>query len=207
MNAGLHLAVVGVLVVAPPVASAQSPDDRGWFLEASVLEVDSSAYQERRVSHPNFFQQYVLQSAFSGADRRGFAVKGSRAFTRHFALQAGYYELGELSAPWQCVGIGCPTPLVPVPPTAAELEAFSLAAVGTWPLSERVDLFGKLGTFRVDLDVAPSFPLAPQDDRGREVLRGAGVGVWLTPRWRLDMQYERADIAFESLGIGATYRF
>jgi opacity protein-like surface antigen len=197
MNASwLPLAVGGILTVSAGVASAQARDDRGWFLEASVLEVDSSGNAETS------FLPVTSSVPFPFAgENPGFAIKGSYAFTRLFGLQAGYYDFGEHSA-WQGCPFGMACATVVLPPVRVHMAGLSLAAVGTWHATERVELFGKLGILRGEVD----FGRVP-DDRDSGMLRGAGVGVWLTERWRLDAQYERVDFDFESAGIGATYRF
>jgi opacity protein-like surface antigen len=192
----LHLAVGGALAASAAVASAQAPDDRGWLLEASVLQVDSSLYRGARAG-PN--SSWV----FTGADEdRGFTVKGSYAFTRHFALQAGYYDIGDhLATPTNTCTTVCTLELLL--PQWVDIDGLSLAGVGTWHATEKVEVFGKLGVFRHDADRGAFF----RDDRGTDSLHGAGVGVWLTPEWRLDVQYERVDFDFDSVGVGATYRF
>jgi opacity protein-like surface antigen len=198
----LSLAVGGALAVSAAVASAQAPDDRGWLLEASVLEVHAPGYREWPVG--DVFRH----------EKRGLAVKGGYAFARHFALQAGYSDFGarQQLVSWRCPdGRACATVVLPPSRVRVDLETLSFAALGTWQATDKVDLFGRVGVVRANMRVESSSASgalsASRNDRERGTLRGAGVGVWLAPRWRLDVQYERVDFDFESAGIGATYRF
>ncbi len=185
MNRGLLQCVVGIgFAVAAPAWSADSPAGEGWFLDANVLEVRSS--------------EGKAPFTFDGKEG-GAALTGGYAFTKHLALQGGYYEFGEHAA------TDCPAPLCTVVPRGdlADIRGLSLAAVGTWRVAPAVEVFGKLGV----LDYRADFERAGFEDEDRGALVGAGVGFSVSPSWRISLQYERADFDLEWAGVGMTYRF
>ncbi len=181
------LAGMALAGFASAIAAAE-PRDRGWSIEANVLEAESSGEHAL----------YLFDSREPGR-----SVRGSYAFSRHFALQAGYYDLGEHVA-LGCRVLVCPAVFPPVQPDQpVDIAGVSLAAVGTWPVTDRLELFGKLGVLGWDAD----FQTSGVEESDRGALASVGVGIWVSPKWRLDVQYEHVDFDLESAGIGATYRF
>jgi hypothetical protein len=179
-----RVALSVALAVAAPAWSADTPAERGWSLEANVLEVQSS--------------EGKTPFTFDG-EETGVALAGSYSFTPHLSIQAAYYDLGSHFV------TDCPAPLCTAVPhgDVADLRGLSVAAVGTWRIAPAVELFGKVGVLATDTD----FTLSAYEDTDRGALVGAGVGVWATPRWRINVQVERADFDLESAGVGMTYRF
>lgn len=177
--------VIGAgLVLAAPVWSQDTARERGWSLEANVLEVESSEGKQ-----PFRFED----------EETGVAIAGSYAFAKHFALQGAYYDLG------QHFVTDCPAPICTAVPheDLADIRGLSVAAVGSWRVAPAVEIFGKLGVLASETD----FELSGYEDTDRGALVGAGVGIWATPRWRINVQVERADFDLESAGVGMTYRF
>ncbi len=179
-----RVAIGGALAVAAPILAADQPSDRGWFVEASALTVESSGRESG----------YVYDG-----EEPGRTIGGGYAFNRHLALQATYHRFGEHFA------TDCPGPVCTAVPheDLVDLEGLSLAVVGTWQVTPKIDLFGKLGVLGWDAD----FQAAGFDDSGNDGIVGIGAGFALTPRWRLNLQLERVDFDLESAGLGATYRF
>jgi hypothetical protein len=169
-----------------PAWSADSPTQRGWFVEASVLETESAGGE--------------APFTFAGEDT-GFALGVGYTFTKHLGLQATYYDAGRQAA------TDCPAPVCTTVPhdLTADVRALSVAALGTWRVAQALEIFGKVGVLgsNVELDV----PAAEESDGG--ALFGAGVGIWRTPRFRINLQVERADhdLELESTSVGVTYRF
>lgn len=183
-NRSMRFAFGSALVIAAPVLAADAPEERGWYVEANVATVASSGSQS-----PFVFDD----------DESGWSLAGGYAFNRHFALQAGYHDFGTHFA------TDCPAPICTAVPheDRVAIEGLSIVAIGTWPVTANVELFGKLGVLGWDAD----FELAGGDDQDRDALVGAGVGLRLSPRWRLNVQYERVDFDLESASLGASIRF
>ena len=75
-------------------------------------------------------------------DSGAFKFFGGYQFTRHFALELGYNDLGAVKT-----SNG----------DTAKLSALELTAVGSWPLANRFAIYGKLGIFNGEslVDTAP----------------------------------------------------
>lgn len=187
MRKGITSMVIGAaLVLAVPAWAADAPTERGWFVEASVLETDSAG-------GPRPF-------TFDGEDT-GFTLGGGYRFTKHFGLQATYYDLGRHYA------TDCPAPICTAVPHdySSDVSALSVAALGSWRVAPALEVFAKIGVLGSDAELN----LAGVDESDSGALFGAGLGIWATPRFRINVQYERTDhdLELESAGIGVTYRF
>jgi hypothetical protein len=187
MRKGISSLIVGVAsTLAVPAWSADSPTERGWFVEAGVLETESAGGE--------------APFTFAGEDT-GFTLGGGYTFTKHLGLQAVYYDAGRHAA------TDCPAPLCTAIPhdLTPDVRALSVAALGTWRVAPALEIFGKVGVLgsKAELDA----PAADESDSG--ALVGAGLGIWATPRFRINLQYERSDhdLELESAGVGVTYRF
>lgn len=188
MNKGLWCIAgsVGLCLVAP-ASAADAPAQQGWFVEARVIEAESAGGEE-----PFRFDD----------ERTGYTIGGGYAFTKHLSIEAAYHDLREHEARNLCTLQPC------APETAfspVDIRALSVAAIGTWRVAPSVEVFGKLGVLgsRADYDVPES------DDTDSGALVGAGVGIYVTPRWRINVLYERVDhtLDLDSAGVGMTYRF
>jgi hypothetical protein len=184
MSSGLSRYVLGAgLAFTVPAWSADAPE-RGWLVEANVLEARSSDGK--------------APFTFDG-EESAVSFGGGYAFNKYFALQGTYHDFGEHAA------TDCPAPVCTAVPHGdlADIRGLSIAAVGTWHVSPSVELFGKLGVLGWRAD----FERAGFDETDRGALAGVGVGISATPQWRINVQYERADFDLESAGVGVTYRF
>lgn len=185
MNIRLSRPLGVALLTLATTALADSSASRGWFLEAHAIDVESSDEQDAFV--------------FDGDESGGY-IAGGYAFSRVFALQGGYYRFGDHAA------TDCPSTLVctaVLHDDVVDIEGVSLAAIGSWRVTETVELYGKLGVLAWDAD----FERTGEDESGRDAIAGVGVGIWLSPQWRLNLLYERVDFDLESAGLGATFRF
>lgn len=185
MNICLSRPLSIALLTLTSTALADSTAPRGWFLEANAIDVESSGEQNAFV--------------FDG-DESGAYLAGGYAFSRVFALQGGYYRFGDHAAS------DCPSTLVctaVLHDDVVDLEGVSLAAIGSWRVTDTLELYGKLGVLAWDAD----FTVTGGDKSGRDAIAGVGVGIWVSPQWRLNLLYERVDFDLESAGLGMTFRF
>jgi hypothetical protein len=180
------VAVGAALILAVPAWPADAPAERGWFVEASVLETESAGG--------------AAPFTFDGEDT-GVALGGGYRFTKHLGVHATYYDFGRHAA------TDCPAPICTAVPHdfSSDVRALSVAALGTWRVAPALEVFAKIGVLGSDTEL----DLAGVDESDSGALFGAGVGIWATPRFRINVQYERADhdLELESAGLGVTYRF
>jgi OmpA-OmpF porin, OOP family len=128
---------------------------------------------------------------------------GGYRFNRYFALEASYIEWGEVTAN---LNLGVPPTSVQV---AASQHSYGLAAVGTLPLGERFELFGKAGLLQNEQEtrrVSPNPSTIKRDETGFHY--GLGAKYAVTRNWALRGEWENTEkLKAEMLSIGVEYRF
>jgi hypothetical protein len=137
---------------------------------------------------------------FDGDDT-GLALGGGYRFTKHLGVQATYYDVGRHAA------TDCPAPICTAVPHdfSFDVRALAVAALGTWRVAPALEVFAKVGVLGSDAEL--NVPAVDESDSG--ALVGAGLGISVTPRFGINVQYERADhdLELEWAGVGVTYRF
>ena len=142
----------------------------------------------------------------------GWKIFGGYRFNPYVAAELTYVDVGEASATY-----------VATAPTAATLAAsadgtaVSAAVVGIYPLGERVEIFGKIGLYRWDVDgtatavVGGASVSASDSDDGIDVMFGAGVGYNFTDNIGVRIEWERyndlSDADVDMFSVGAVYGF
>jgi len=90
---------------------------------------------------------------------------------------------------------------------AASQTSYGLAVVGTLPLGERFELFGKAGFLQTEQEqrVAPS---TTADRSESELHYGLGARFLFTRNWAARAEWENTEkLKVEMLSIGVEYRF
>ncbi|MCZ6643766.1 MAG: outer membrane beta-barrel protein, partial [Gammaproteobacteria bacterium] len=77
-------------------------------------------------------------------DADGSRIFGSYMFTRRFGIEAGYSDFGR------------PDDNTIAPNVEVESTSYDLYAVGVKPVTDKLDLFGKLGLVRSDTEIEES---------------------------------------------------
>ena len=193
-------------------------DERGWQVE---LELGRSSLESSfGARHPKRFDDQADASS----------VEVGYLFNRHVGIQAGYHELGSFE------GTGSPCPddvdacierlgLQPhalcvegapcvelLAPIEAEVTGWSLAVVPSWPFTERISGFAKLGALAWDTDL---FSEQAVTAHGREFdtfsstdpLAGIGLSYRFGTRLGAVAEYRRLDLDLASTSLGINWRF
>jgi OmpA-OmpF porin, OOP family len=128
-------------------------------------------------------------------------ILGGYRFNRYLAAEATYIDWGEVTA----TVLGGAQPV----DVAADQRSYGLAAVGTIPLGERLELFGKAGFLQTDQDTRRLRPNPSTVSRDETELHyGLGVKYAFTRNWALRGEWENTDkLKVELLSIGVEYRF
>lgn len=175
-----RLLTVVAAVPFPLLAWAATP---GWYI---ALDGGQAQYANSKGAAAHWASMplgsasgWTVLTSSAALDRRdtsdaGFRVAAGYRFNDYLALEAGYVNLGTVSASgsggysWSCnsppgevcvdiVGTGSYA-------SHAQLQAhgWSMSAIGSWPISERWSLFAKLGAFdaRAEFE-ASSAPTEP----------------------------------------------
>lgn len=122
---------------------------------------------------------------------------GGYRFNRYVAAEASYIDWGEVTATVrvgpQSVGV------------KASQHSYGLAAVGTLPVGERFEVFGKAGFVQTEQETT-STRTVNRDET--EFHYGLGMKYALTKNWALRGEWEKTEkLKVELLSIGVEYRF
>jgi len=132
----------------------------------------------------------------------GWKVFLGYRFHRNFAAEASYMNGGEYTATVNFFG----TPAS----VKTDATAFGLAALGIFPVSEQLELFGKLGFVNgeSDADVIIGGSRFTVGDSGTELTFGLGAVYNVAPRFGIRAEWENIDDAdISMLSVGIQYRF
>lgn len=123
---------------------------------------------------------------------------GGYRFNRYVGVEASYIDWGEVTA---SVNTGAEV--------AAKQHSYGLAAVGTLPLGERFELFGKAGFLMTEQETRRITPSPSTVDRDESELHyGLGARFLFTRNWVARAEWENTDkLKVEMLSVGVEYRF
>jgi OOP family OmpA-OmpF porin len=141
-----------------------------------------------------------INGAFPGLscddEDTGFKIFGGYKANEHFAIEALWADLGEVSVSG------------PGGSLSLSVDGFGAAAVGILPLNEKFGLFGKIGMFM--WDISGGGLASGASDDGTDIMFGAGVNWNLTQKFGLRAEWERFDVDGDDvdfLSIGAQFNF
>jgi OOP family OmpA-OmpF porin len=136
-------------------------------------------------------------------DSSSYALGVGYAFTPNVSLEAAYRDFGSHNGETDCPpDFTCL--VIPVS-TQADLTGISLSLIGSIPLTERLDVFGKVGftSWNVDFEgISAAF-----DDSGEDFLYGAGLRWSIDDRWKVFAEYEKHDLDLDTVAIGVSFYF
>lgn len=188
-------AAVGVLAVAGLCAASAAPAE-GWSVGFGIGESEAD----------DFCSDFRAAFATSSCDDTDSSVKlfGSYRFNENFEVEAFWIDLGEVEGT-DIVG------------DSLEFEASGVgaAAVGILPVSDRLDLLGKVGLFSWDSDASATvsgatFDVSSLDDDGTDPFFAGGIRYWVNDQigirgeWE---QYELDDTDVTVLSVSGQLRF
>lgn len=136
-----------------------------------------------------------------GEEDTSLKVFGGYSFNPNFAVEFGYLDLGEA----EISGGGASA--------SVTADGFTFAGVGMFPVSNNVNILGKLGFFRWDAEAEVTLPgpvTMRADDSGTDVFYGFGVQFDVNKSVAVRAEYEIYDIDGEdvdNIGLSAVFRF
>lgn len=205
--------MLSFMAVAALTSSYTLADDAGWYLGGNIGQAKAEIDNER-------ITQNLLEDGFSGIaisddDRdTGYKLFGGYQFNRHFALEAGYFNLGEFSFNATTLPLGTLDGKM-------KLEGLNFDLVGFMPLSEKLSAFGRVGvnyaetkdTFSGTGAVNVLSPNAEKREANPKV--GLGLQYAFTESLAMRVEAERYRINdavgnkgdIDLLSVGLVYRF
>jgi OmpA-OmpF porin, OOP family len=194
VNPAYRALFFGILLSAPTAALAQGTG-AGFYLGGAFGQATFKEWCSTGGT-PN--------ASFNSCKDTDSAWKllGGYRFNRQFAIEATYIDWGEVAAN---VNLGVP----PAVEVAASQHSYGLAAVGTLPVGERFELFGKAGFLQNEQEtrrVRPNPSTLQRDESGFHY--GLGAKYALTNSWAVRGEWEKTEkLDVEMLSIGLEYRF
>jgi hypothetical protein len=215
MRSGKGLVTLGctlaatVIVLSPGRAGAsESP----WYVEAAFGQASAEASLGSRHS------KWIDDENGAATVALGYRVN------RHLAIQAGYHDLGDhyaFGSPCRqtddeciqrlanlelCVeGTECAQVLLDLD---ADLSGFSLAAVPSWGVSERVSVRGKVGIMAWDSEVRGPLDFGPIESfTGEDLLLGIGLEYGFSSGLGLLLEYSELDLDVSTTALGVSWNF
>ena len=175
------LMLIGGILVATTVAA-----DEGWYVGGSV----GRAFVDEDIAGLQF-----------NADSTSFRVYGGYGFSDHFAVEAGYLDLGTFR---DTVNVGGS-----VVPVSANADGFTIAVAGTLPLSERLSGKARVGFYFSD-GQSTTAGITENDPSEENAFVGIGLGYDLSEKIEVNINadYFNLDRAQPWLAsVGLTVRF
>lgn len=216
MNATNHFSVSGrscalaLAVLACPFVLA---DDSYWYIGGSIGQ-SAATIDDQQIQASLLTGGFTTTSLVDDDHDQGFKLFGAYRFGPHFAIEGGYFDLGEFGFTATTLPAGTLT-------GTAEFSGFNLDAVGFLPLSERFTAFGRIGYNAADAEVAfagtgaviVTMPSASGSESGLKM--GIGLEYEFTERFAGRVEAERYQVG-DALGnegdidlftLGVVYRF
>lgn len=134
---------------------------------------------------------YIATSSVDDTDT-GWKLYGGYTFSKNFAIEANYTDLGELS-----VHSNVNAPFIGNILTTWEAKTFAFSALGILPLAHNFELFGKAGVHYWDAKLTRTASAgggldpASKDDKGTDLLYGFGAAYNFTKQFALRADWER----------------
>jgi len=194
--AALALAVPGVSMAQSSMDSMKSAvtgPDSGWFVGGSIGQ-----------------SKFNVDCSGASCDDTdtAFRVFGGYQFNKHFGAELGYADLGKLT--------------VSSPGVSADLKAtvWDLMAVGTLPIADKFNIYGKLGMYRADTKLSGSvagFGSGSASDNNTDITYAIGAGYDFSKNLGVRAEWQRyskvgsdntgGDGDIDVYGIAVVYRF
>ena len=130
-------------VAAGPLAVAQSRmDNLGWYAGANIGQ-SRSKIADGQIASQLQSQGFTGSSISNDSQGTGFKLFGGYQFDRYFALEGGYFNLGDFGYSATTVPAGTSN-------GGIRLQGVNMDAVGILPITRRFSAFGRLGVTYVD---------------------------------------------------------
>ena len=166
------------------------------LLSANLASADEGFSVGASVTRASVEAMGLGQTVNGDAD--GSRIFGSYMFTRRFGIEAGYSDFGR------------PDDNTIAPNVEVESSSYDLYAVGVQPVTDKLDLFGKLGLVRSDTEIEES-ETSEVSSSSTDLALGFGVEYNLSERFAIRSEFEWVDNdksgAVRMVSLGGVFRF
>lgn len=209
LGTSLKLGLVAFAGIVSPLAMA---GDSGWYLGGNA-GMSRAKIDDERIIGSLMGGGFATTSITNDEREFGYKLFGGYQFNKYFALESGYFDLGEF---------GFTATTVPPGPLVGEIKikGLNFDTVGRLPITDRFSVFGRVGVNYAE--ARTSFTsgggiIAPanRNKRAANVKYGLGLQYDFTDSLglRAEMERYRIDDAIGNMGdvdlisVGLVYRF
>ena len=125
--------------------------------------------------------------------KSGYGVFAGYQFTENFAVEAGFSRLADTDVFYGSTKVG------------VKVDQTALSVIGTLPLSNGFNVFGRLGYNRLEADA--SVGGVSGNDSTSKVLYGVGVGYAITPQVAARLEVQRPSSDTTTVRAGVSFKF
>lgn len=131
------LGVFGCAIISNSAALAATPADNGWYLGLSLGE-SRAAIDDDRIRSGLAGSGFSTTTINDDESDIGYKAFGGYKFNKYFALEGGYFNLGEFSFDATTVPAGNLT-------GRTQIQGVNFDALGMFPLTQKLSALGRLG--------------------------------------------------------------
>jgi|TARA_B110000263_G_scaffold242063_1_gene247063 opacity protein-like surface antigen len=163
-----------------------------------IVAVPSNAGTENLYIGASYLNSNTEFSGYSD-DVDGYELDLGYSFSKHFAAEVSYFDLGNLQLP-----------SIPDAGGNIDSDGVSLQIVAKLPIN-KFTLYGKFGNLWWDQDVLLNTIAGPirQDTNGNDLIYGIGFGYAVTPHLTVGLEFKATDFGDNSTfsSLGMSYHF
>ena len=187
----------------------------GWYLGFGMGQDYGRDWDASRFTSSLAAQGYTATQTSSDNSDLGFKVFGGYQFTKYLGLEGGYAQFNNYTASGPVTGSTATPPVVSAYQTEKN-NAWTLAAVGTLPLTKDFSVFGKVGadnwkrTTNTSVASATTRDRTSSIERGVDPFYGVGVSYALMDNLTVRGEYERYDFGgpkIDFISAGMAFKF
>lgn len=221
-------ATAAVALAGMPIAQAAQPGFYvGGMYGQSDKQIDIQSFDSYAMTRvfPSPNVQLTVESMSSTLDGSdsAFGFVGGYRFNTHFAIEGGYFDLGNVAYRANATGNITGVPTDARLNVDTETSGITVSALGVWPLSYRWEIYGRAGAlfssndFRAFYDDVEQSPRRAQfSENDVDFLAGIGTSFNFFEIYDLRLEFMRifdasdettgeADVDMISLGITVVF--
>ena len=218
MKSFRKLSFGAALLVSVPFAVASIPpamgdDDSGWYVGANAGQ-SRAKIDDTRIRDDLLTAGFTTTALKDDDKHFGYKLFGGYQFTKYFALEGGYFDLGRFGFTANTAPSGGLT-------GEAKFKGGDIDAVGILPFTDKFAAFGRIGYAYTDVKdrfvgYGPVGVANPQRSQNSSNYKyGFGLQYAVTPTWGVRAEGERYRVAdavgnkgdIDMYSVGLLYRF
>lgn len=208
-------AIAALATVTSPLALAQGTPDAGWYGGASVGR-SAASIDDPRITGGLLGQGLVTRSIADNDRDTGYKLFGGYQLNRNFAVEAGWFDLGNFGYVASTLPAGTLSGDV-------RIRGLNLDAVGILPVTPKLSLLGRVGlvharaqgSFSATGAARVPYANANPSQRSTGYKAGLGLAYAVTESLSLRLEGERYRIGdgvgnkghVDLVSVGLVYRF